>query len=354
NSHKFASKFACSPSYQSSFLAYVPVMNGCNNYCSYCVVPYTRGREKSRPTDKILKEVNKLIVQGYKHIILLGQNVNSYCLSSFAPHLFNPIASSTLKAVQSYSGQAPIYKKNRNSSDFAELLKQIDQIPGNYWLSFITSHPKDLSDDLIKCFKNCQHLIPYLHLPIQSGSNKILKDMNRKYTTEKYLKLIEKIRKTVPDINLSTDIIVGFPNETKKDFNDTIKVMKKAKFDMAYIAQYSPRPGTAASKLKDNVSKTEKKTREKILTEILKKTALENNKKMMGKIVDVLIENRRNEALPRSREYFGRTRNFKNIKFTVNNKQLTVNNLIGKFVKVKITKINPWNLEGKLICNADL
>ncbi len=294
---------------------FIPIMTGCNNFCSYCAVPYTRGREKSRPVKDILDEVNKLIVQGYKFITLLGQNVNSY----------------------------------NGGLKFSELLKKINKIPGDYWLSFVTSHPKDMSDELIKCFKTCEHLIPYLHLPIQSGSNKILKMMNRKYTAEEYLKLIKKIKNINPNINLSTDVIVGFPGETKKDFKETAKIMKQVKFDMAYIARYSPRPDTAAAKLKNNVLQVEKKNREKILNNILKNTALEKNEKLINpsngssKNIQILIESKKNNY------YFGKTRNFKNVKIrTVGNQQPTYNNLIGKFIDIKIIKANIWNLEGEL------
>ena len=304
NNKKNKEYLCATPKLNSRFEAYVPIMTGCNNFCSYCAVPYTRGREKSRPVKDIINEVNKLVVQGYKFITLLGQNVNSY----------------------------------NGEINFPKLLKKIDKISGDYWLSFVTSHPKDMTDKLIKCFKTSKHLIPYLHLPIQAGSNKILKAMNRKYTSQDYLKLINKIKKINPDINLSTDIIVGFPKETKKDFNDTISIMKKVKYDMAYIAQYSPRPNTAAEKLDDNIPKEEKKKREKILTEILKKTALEKNKKMIDKTIQVLIEKKKDKY------HLGKTRNFKNVKIKTNKQ-----NLIGKFINVKINKATEWNSEGKII-----
>ena len=292
------------PKFDSKFQAFIPIMTGCDNFCSYCAVPYTRGRERSRSVQSILDEVNKLIVQGYKFIILLGQNVNSY----------------------------------NGGLKFPELLKKINKISGNFWLSFITSHPKDISDELIKCFKTCEHLIPYLHLPIQSGSNKILKDMNRKYTVEDYLKLIKKIKNINPNINLSTDIIVGFPGETNADFQNTLKIFKKVKFDMAYIARYSLRQDTAACKLKDDISIETKKYREQILNNLLKITSLENNKKLLNKKIKVLIEKK-------SRDYiYGLTKNFKHVKI----KEIKGKNLIGKFVEVKITKANIWNLEGEL------
>ncbi len=296
---------------QDDIIKYIPIMTGCNNFCSYCAVPYTRGREKSRPVKDILDEVNKLVVQGYKFITLLGQNVNSY----------------------------------NGKINFPELLKKINKIPGDYWLSFLTSHPKDMSDELIKCFKTCEHLIPYVHLPIQSGSNKILKAMNRKYTAEDYLKLVKKIQKINPAINLSTDIIAGFPGETKKDFNETAKIMKQVKFDMAYIARYSPRPDTVAAKLKDNIFLDEKKKREKILNNILKNTALKKNKKMLNKNIQVLIEKKSGDYI------YGLTKNFKHVRINseIRNQKSEIRGLVGKFVKVKIIKANEWNLEGELI-----
>ncbi len=309
--------FSILPNYTSKFSACVPIMTGCNNFCTYCAVPFTRGREYSRPAKEILCEVNKLIVQGVKEIILLGQNVNSY------------------------DGRQKTKKIN-----FVQLLKKIDKIPGNYWLSFLTSHPKDMSDELINCFAECKHLVPYLHLPLQSGSNKILKMMNRKYTVAHYEKLIKKIRKNNfvnPHLTISTDIISGFPNETKKDFLATIKAMEKIKFDMAYLAAYSARPHTAASKLKDNISKQEKEQRKNILNEILKKTTLKNNQKMLGQETEVLIDTIKDNAL-----IFGKTKNFKRIKINGSTKDNS-KKLMGNFVKVKITKANVWNLEGEII-----
>lgn len=309
--------FSISPTYKSKFSACVPIMTGCNNFCTYCAVPFTRGREYSRPAEEILCEVNKLIVRGVKEIILLGQNVNSY------------------------HDQQKTKKIN-----FVQLLKKIDKIPGNYWLSFLTSHPKDMSDELIACFKTCQHLVPYLHLPLQSGSNKILKMMNRKYTFVHYEKLIKKIRKkniTNLHLTLSTDIITGFPGETKKDFLATKKAMEKIKFDMAYLAAYSPRPQTAAAKMKDNISKQEKEQRKNILNEVLKKTALENNKKMLGQETQVLVDKITDPTIA-----FGKTKNFKRIKIINKDKKIN-KKMLGNFVKVKITKANVWNLEGEII-----
>lgn len=247
--------FHIKPKYSNKKMAYVPIMTGCNNFCSYCVVPYTRGREISRPFEEILEEIEDLIKKGCKEICLLGQNVNSY-LSKLK--LKNP--SQKLTALQ---------MKDLKAIDFPCLLKLIDLIPGDFQISFLTSHPKDMSDELIDVMAKCKKIKKELHLPIQSGNNEILKKMNRNYTIKDYLKLAQKIRKKIKKIFLSTDIIVGFPGETKKQFEDTVNLCKKIKFDKAYISQYSPRPGTMAFKLNDDVSKEEKKRRWKILNNLI-------------------------------------------------------------------------------------
>lgn len=230
--------FECSPKYQNESSVFVPIMTGCNNFCAYCVVPYTRGREVSRKADEIIKEVKSLIKKGYKEIILLGQNVNSY--------------------------------KNKKVN-FPDLLKKINTLKGGFRLNFLTSHPKDMSDELIETMAQCKKLTPCLHLPMQSGDNQILKKMNRHYTTTQYKNLIRKIRQKIPGIKISTDIIVGFPDETKKQFQSTANLCKAVKFDKAYISKYSARPGTPAAELKDNVSLQEKKRRWQILEKLINK-----------------------------------------------------------------------------------
>ncbi len=315
-----ASYFKIQPRRSSTYQAYVPIMTGCNNFCSYCAVPYTRGREQSRPADDILKEVRELIKQGYKEIILLGQNVNSY---------------------QGIKSNLKI--KSPKKITFPELLKMIDSLPGDYWLNFVSSHPKDLSAELIKCFKQLKHLTPYLHLALQSGSDKIIRAMNRHYTAEKYSKLIDKIRRARPNIAVTTDIIVGFPGETKRDFQATAKLMRQIKFDMAYIAQYSPRPNTAAARLDDNVPKAEKKRREKILTDILKQTALYHNQRLIGQSIDVLIEKYDSQQ----KTFLGHTDQFKHVKIKLNKPIRGYKKFIGHFIQTKITHATPWALAGK-------
>lgn len=318
------------PKYSTPFSAYIPIMTGCNNFCSYCVVPYARGREISRPANEIIKEIKDLIMKkGYKEIVLLGQNVNSYKAQN-AGH----------KSQTKYKNQK---LQTTNVINFSQLLQKINQIPGDFWIQFLSNHPKDVTGEMIETAAKCKKVCECFHLPIQAGNDEILRIMNRKYTAKQYLTLVSKIKKAYqkykPDTlyTITSDIIVGFPGETKKQFLDSAEVMKKAKFDMVYFGQYSPRLETAAWKMKDNVSKKEKGGREKYLNEILKKTSFENNKKYAGKNFDVLIEKQANGF------YFGKTRTMKNVKVITNK-----SNLIGKFVKVKITKANTWNLEAKL------
>jgi len=278
-----------------NIIAYAPIMTGCNNFCAYCVVPYTRGREISRPAKEIICEVKNLVKNGTKEIWLLGQNVNSY------------------------------------KYNFPKLLKSINDIPGKFWIRFTSPHPKDFSDELIDAMAKCEKFGEYLNLPVQAGDNQILKKMNRGYTVSQYEKLIKKIRAKIPGIALSTDVIVGFPGETKKQFENTAKLFRKIKYDMAYINKYSPRPGTAAEKMKDNILPKEKIRRAKVLNEILKQTALENNKKYIGRIIEILT------TVP----HIGKTRANKTIKI---DRHIPV----GKFTNAKITDALIWGLKGKL------
>ncbi len=229
------------PKRKKKDFALIPIMEGCNNFCSYCVVPYARGKEVSRDFDEIICEIEALSKNGYKEIMLLGQNVNSY-------------------------------GKDLESKDisFANLLKRLDKIKGLEKISFMTSNPWDLTDDIIEAF-SFDKIDKYLHLAVQSGSDEVLRRMNRKYTSEDYLKLISKIRKRVPKMEIGTDVIVGFPGETEEQFEETVNLVKKANFAKAYISRYSPRPGTVASSLKDNVSPTEKRRRWKLLDDLVNK-----------------------------------------------------------------------------------
>jgi tRNA-2-methylthio-N6-dimethylallyladenosine synthase len=286
-------------------------MTGCNNFCSYCVVPYARGREISRPATEIISEIKKLLQKGRREIMLLGQNVNSY--------------------------------KERNTN-FSKLLKKVNAIPGDFWISFISNHPKDFSDELIETATKLKKVCELMHLPTQAGSDEILRKMNRKYTAKEYLTLISKVRKAFKKHKpgklyaITSDIIVGFPGETKKQFLESAKIMEKVGYDMVYFGQFSPRPGTAAWKMKDNVSKKEKARRENYLNDILKETAYKNNKKYIGKILEVLVTEKKDNY------YFGHTRTMKNVR-VLSEKKIP----IGTIVKTKIATATAWNLNGVLI-----
>jgi len=294
------------PKYQNKIQVLVPISNGCDNFCTYCAVPFTRGRLVSRNYKDIIKEVKNLVNQGYKEIWLLGENVNSY---------------------------------NSKGVNFSKLIKEIDKINGKFWLRFTSPHPKDFSDELIKTLKESPKYVPYLNLPVQSGDNTILRKMNRPYTREKYLALIKKIKKAFKDgISISTDIIVGFPDETEEQFKNSEKIMKEVQFDMAFISEYSPRPQSYSSeKMENNILKKDKKRRAFALNEILKETALNNNKKLLNKEVEVLVTEKEGEYCN------GRTDQNKAIRFKSNE------DLSGSFVKVKIIKATAWNFEGILI-----
>lgn len=358
--------FKINPQYRSNFSAFIPIMTGCNNFCAYCAVPYTRGREISRPAEDIIKEVKRLIEKGYKEITLLGQNVNSYS-SKITKEEFL-----MTNQCQNSNDKKNTAKYEMQQINFPQLLKMINDIPGNFWIRFLTSHPKDMSDELIKTMAKCDKVCEYVHLPIQAGNDKILEKMNRRYTGAQYLKLIKKIKSTYKkekkNLAISTDIIVGFPGETKQQFADTAEIMRQVKYDMAYLAQYSPRAGTAAAKLKDNISIAEKKRRKEFLNDILRITALKNNKKYEGKIIEVLIEKIENEVAS------GKTRTFKNVRIHCHSDSSVIEKAsladtrknrayardssvasllqndkikIGHFAHIKITQATAWGLCGE-------
>ena len=283
-----------------SFKAFVNIMYGCNNFCTYCIVPYTRGREKSREPENILKEIQELAEKGYKEVTLLGQNVNSY-------------------------GKTLGYDYS-----FAKLLKEVNKIDGIERIRFMTSHPKDLSDELIEAMAKLDKVCEQLHLPVQSGSNRILKAMNRRYTKEDYLLLIEKITKAVPNIAISTDIIVGFPGETEEDFNETLDLIKKVKYDSAFTFLYSVREGTVAASMKNQIPDEIKHERFQRLLDTIYPIFYEQNLKYMDKVVEVLVE-----EVSKNNDHVltGRTRTGKLIHFEGDKV------LIGKLVNVKITTV---------------
>lgn len=287
--------------------ALVNIMFGCNNFCTYCIVPYTRGREKSRAPESIVDEVKVLVADGVKEIMLLGQNVNSY---------------------------------DGNGTSFAELLKMLNDVDGLERIRFMTSNPKDLSDELIEAFAICDKLCRNLHLPIQSGSNRVLKRMNRKYTREDYLKLIEKLRKTVPDITLSTDIIVGFPGETNEDFEETLSIVKEVEYDSAFTFIYSIRKGTPAEKFEDQIEESEKHRRFDLLVNAVNEISEKKNKAYQDRVEKVLVDSvSKNDKSTLT----GRTDGFKLVNFAGKKE------LIGSLVDVKITDAKTFSLFGEVI-----
>ncbi|MCT4585443.1 MAG: tRNA (N6-isopentenyl adenosine(37)-C2)-methylthiotransferase MiaB, partial [Peptostreptococcaceae bacterium] len=289
--------------------AFVNVTFGCNNFCTYCIVPYTRGRERSRRPKDVIEEVKDLAKNGTKEVTLLGQNVNSY--------------GNTFE----------------EKFSFADLLRELNKIDGIERFRFMTSHPKDLSDELIEAIKDCNKVCPQIHLPFQAGSNKILKAMNRNYTKEHYLNLIEKIKTAVPDAAFTTDIMVGFPGETDEDFEHTMDVVKKVKYDSAFTFIYSVRKGTKAEKMDNHVPKEDTKRRFDRLLKEVNEISKEINLSYIGKEVEVLVEDlsRTNEKRVAGRTPQGKLVNLDGSK-----------DLIGKVVKVKITEAKMHSLNGIL------
>ena len=289
--------------------AWLSIMNGCNNFCTYCIVPYTRFRERSRKPEEIIREARELVAQGYKEITLLGQNVNSYG---------NDL---------------------ENRLSFAELIRRLNEIEGEFVIRFMTSHPKDATDELFEAMRDCEKCEKHLHLPLQSGSDRILKAMNRHYDTEKYLALVERVREMIPEIVLTTDIIVGFPNETDEDFEGTMRVIEKVRFDAMFTFIYSKRNGTPAAEMPDPFTREEKQLHFDRLVEAQNAISEEKHREYIGKTVRVLIDGKdREEGVLSARTSGGRlVRLFAD------------DSLIGSFADVKITDCNTWALRGELV-----
>ena len=295
--------------------ASVLIMNGCNNFCTYCIVPYVRGRERSRKAEDIISEIQQLSNEGYKEITLLGQNVNSYM------------------RVEREKGEDV-----GEINSFAKLLLEINKIEGIERIRFVSPHPKDFTDDVIQAIKNCEKVCKIIHLPLQSGSSKILKQMNRKYTKEQYLKLVEKMKKEIPNIVFSTDIIVGFPGETEEDFEDTLDVVEKVCFEQVYMFIYSRRVGTPADKMENQVPEEIKHERFDRLKKLVESQIEQNNKKYVGTVQKVLVEgnSKTNKNL-----LTGRTETNKVVNFGGKDE------LIGKVTDVKIESEHMWYLKGE-------
>ncbi|WP_368487419.1 tRNA (N6-isopentenyl adenosine(37)-C2)-methylthiotransferase MiaB [Clostridium sp. BJN0013] len=295
---------------ESNVKAFVTIMYGCNNFCAYCIVPYVRGRERSRNPEDIENEIKELVSKGYKEVTLLGQNVNSY-------------------------------GKNLNPRvNFSELLKRINNIDGIERIRFMTSHPKDLTEDVIDVISNCDKICEHIHLPVQSGSTNILKKMNRNYSKEQYLDLVNRIRDKIPGASITTDIIVGFPGETEEDFEDTLNLAKEVEFDSAFTFIYSKREGTPAYKIEDQISDDVKHERFNRLVDVISESAAKKNKAYEGRIEEILVEG---PSKNNNTKLMGRTRTGKLVNFQGDKSS------IGKLVKIEITRATSFSLLGKQI-----
>lgn len=294
----------------SSVKAYVAIMYGCNNFCTFCVVPYVRGRERSRKPEDILNEIRQLVARGYKEVTLLGQNVNSYGLNL------------------------------EESISFAELLRRVNEVEGLERVRFMTSHPKDIHEDVSRAISECDKVVEQVHLPVQSGSDRLLKKMNRNYTREKYMAIVDELKRNIPDVALTTDIIVGFPGETEEDFLETLRLVEEVKYDSAYTFIYSRRKYTPADRMEEQVPEDIKHDRFNRLVEVINRNSIAINKTYQDKTVEVLVEGK-----SKNNEEFmqGRTRTGKAVNFPGDE------TLTGKLVQVRITQARSFSLMGELV-----
>lgn len=289
--------------------ALVNITYGCNNFCTYCIVPYTRGREKSRSLRAVKQEIINLVNDGVKEVMLLGQNVNSF--------------------------------RDADGNNFAALIRALDEVEGLERIRFMTSHPKDLSDELIACFGDCKKLCHNIHLPVQSGSDEVLRRMNRHYNRQRYMEIVEKLRATCPDLSISTDIIVGFPGETEEDFLDTLSLVREVEYDSAFTFIYSPRVGTPAAKYDNQIPENIKHERFDRLVEEVNRCSAKKNSEYLGRIVDVMVDGpSKNDA----GAWSGRTDTFKLVNFT-SEEPLTE----GQMVSVRITETKTFSLDGEKV-----
>lgn len=289
--------------------ALVNITYGCNNFCTYCIVPYTRGREKSRSLRAVKQEIINLVNDGVKEVMLLGQNVNSF--------------------------------RDADGNNFAALIRALDEVEGLERIRFMTSHPKDLSDELIACFGDCKKICHNIHLPVQSGSDEVLRRMNRHYNRERYMEIVEKLRATCPDLSISTDIIVGFPGETEEDFQDTLSLVREVEYDSAFTFIYSPRVGTPAAKYDNQIPEDIKHDRFDRLVDEVNRCSAKKNSEYLGRIVDVMVDGAsKNDA----GAWSGRTDTFKLVNFT-SEEPLTE----GQMVSVRITETKTFSLDGEKV-----
>ena len=293
----------------NNYMGWLSIMYGCNNFCSYCIVPYVRGRERSRRPEAIIKEAKEMIAEGIKDITLLGQNVNSY-------------------------------GKDIGGVTFAQLVKMICDLEGDFRVRFMTSHPKDASDELIEVMATEKKVVPHFHLPVQSGSNRMLAAMNRKYTREKYLETVRKLKNAVPNVSITSDIIVGFPGETEEDFEDTLELMREVRYDMVFSFIYSPREGTPAAKMDGQIPRSVSSERMGRLLSLQDEICLERNSRFIGKEIDVLCEgvSKNDPKMMTGRADVPRPVHFEGDP-----------SMEGKMIKLKITQADKYSLKGEII-----
>lgn len=291
---------------KASPVRWVPIIYGCDNFCSYCIVPFRRGRERSRPPDEILAEIEQMVFDGAREVTLLGQNVDSY------------------------GHDLP------GKPDLADLLEMVNDVDGLYRVRFLTSHPKDMSDKLIEAVARLPKVCEYINLPVQSGDDAILRAMKRGYTVDDYKRLANRIRARIPGASLTTDLIVGFPGESREQFENSYRLLEELRFDVVHVAMYSPRPGTAAARLPDDVPPEEKKDRLRTVEALQERIAAENSATLLGATVEVLVEGR-NKG-----KWQGRTRTNRLVFFESDQDWL------GKLARVRIEKTSPWSLQGEL------
>jgi len=303
----------------STFRGFLPIMSGCDNFCTFCIVPYSRGRERSRPMSEIIAEAQEMADQGLKEILLLGQNVNSYGNKNDV-----------------YDKQ---FEDDTERHPFTRLLIELNKVEGIKRIRYTSPHPKDITEELIRTMSELENVCEHVHLPLQSGDNEMLKRMNRHYTSEHFLDLVKMIRKHMPRVGITTDVIVGFSGETEEQFENTYKVSKKAKFDLSYTSMYSERKETYAGRfLEDDISKEEKNRRYHRLNDLIRETSFENNKKYVGETWEVLVE-KIEDGLASGKTRTNRTVRFPEIE--------TVQ--VGDFVDINITRALEWVLEGETL-----
>lgn len=353
------------PKYKNNFQAFVPISTGCNHFCTFCIVPFSRGKEVCRPASEIIREIFDLVKNGYKDITLLGQTVNRWINPDFKNEFNYNEAMTYIEGLntkvmskESLKIWGDFFQKKLEGSvaagiefeknlqmprDFLQLIQVLDQIPGDWWTTWVSSHPNYMTDELLEFVGSSSkegHQKPYIHFALQSGSDKMLRRMNRRYTFDEFYSVVKKMRESIPEVSLSTDVIVGFIGESEEDFQASIEAEKKCRFDMIFISEYSPRKGTASARLKDDVPNELKSKRKDELNDVLREIARENNSKLIGSIQKVLAD-----GIHSKKGYLtARTRHNKEINIT----NSTDKNLIGKFLEVTITNAGPWSLEGEL------